>query len=197
MPERATIFDAEIIHELPNEIATLVGHVIVSFARLEHSLSWISGLLMQLNKPEARIALRKPRATERLDMAVDLFAIKDIPLKTDTKMLRETISKALGKRDILAHSIWLRHPKTGELFVQLTRGQWPKDLSLGEKVSRAVFPQSIPFGPTDCREALDLISEAMKGVDALGAELDAALRAFPDRFREPSPVMNPLGNRTR
>src|SRR5690606_4578070 len=111
--------------------------------------------LLQLNKAEARIVLREPRAEDRLEMALDIFAIKGIEVQTDTESLRKTVSNATQKRDWLAHGIWLRHPETGDLFLRVSRGNWPKDATRGKAIKRAVFPQSIPYSAEDCMATLD------------------------------------------
>jgi len=195
MPEIQPPFEAEIVHDLPDDIAALIGRIVVTYAKLEHKLSMLAGLILQLNKAEVRIALRMPRAIERLEMVLDLFAVKDIHPEIDIGQMSEAITRATANRDLLAHSLWLRHPETGELYVRMTRGSWPKDLTLGEKVTRAVYPQSIPYSAAECRVALEQVEAALASVDALGEQLDDSLRTFPERFREPSPVLNPLGRR--
>lgn len=196
MSEFVLPFEAEVVHDLPDDIAALIGRVMLSYAKLEHSLGMLTTLLLQLNKAEARIALRSPRAADRLEMALDIFAIKDISIQMDISTLREAITKATSQRDILAHGLWLKHPKTSELFIQITRGAWPKDLSRGERISRVVYPQSIPYGAENCKATLDAIHKALGLVDQLGGEVDNALHTFPERFRPPSPVLNPLGSRS-
>jgi len=195
MPEFKAPFEAEIIHELPDELAALVGRVIASFAKLEHKLLMLTSLLLQLNKAETRITLRAPRAVDRLDMALDMFAIKDIQVQTDTSKLRGLVTKAASDRDVVGHGLWLKHPESDELYLRLTRGAWPKEMTGGERVSRTIYPQSIPYGPDDCRKVLASIEETLRLVDDLGAEIDTALHTYPERFRQPAPLLNPLGSR--
>lgn len=187
--------EADIIHDIPANLAEIIGRVIVAYARIEHNLTSLAGLLLQLNKPEMRVALRTPRAVDRLDMALDLFAIKALVPTIDETDLRGTIEKACTERDMVAHGLWLRHPETGELFLRLTRGSWPKDIAPGDGIKRAIFPQSIPYPLARCTAALQLCERALRGSDQLGHALDNGLKSSPDRFRPPSPVMNPLGYR--
>ncbi|MBY5350567.1 hypothetical protein [Rhizobium leguminosarum] len=193
MPEIATSFEAEIVHDLPDELAALIGRVVVAFAKLEHKLTALTALLLQLNKAEARIVLKMPRAAERLDMALDLLAIKDISVETDTAQLRKLVQEVNEERDLIAHSIWLQHPATGELYVRRTRGKWPGHLATEGPVKRVIFPQSDAFGRPECLAALNKILLAMAGVEQLGFELDKAMVTYPSRFRPPMPVVNPLG----
>lgn len=187
--------EGEIVHELPDELNAAIGQVIVAYARLEHNVTALAAILLQLNKAESRIALRTPRVAERLDMVLDLFAIKGILPGIDAIALRSLLEQAANRRDTIAHGIWIRHDETGELWLRLARGSWPKDKTEGTKVSRVILPQSIPYGADECRETLKLIDQAFEMTNQLGLNLDYAVRAFPDRFRGPAPNSNPLGNR--
>jgi len=193
MAELALPFEAEVVHDLPDDLAAAIGHVMVKFARLEHSLTMMIGLLLQLNKAEARIALREPRAADRLEIVIDLFAIKDIPIKLDVSILRGLVTEATSGRDLLGHGIWLRHPKTGDLYVRQTRGKWPKSLTNNDTVKRSIFPQSFPYSTNECGRTIATIERAIAAVNELGSELDDALHKSPEKFREPSPLLNPLG----
>lgn len=187
--------EADIVHDLPDDLAKLVGRVVVAYSRLEYNLSAMSALLLQLNKAETRIALRMPRAVDRLDMALDLFAIKAIEPSTDTAALRILIERACQGRDAIAHGLWLRHPGTGELWLRLARGAWPKDATQGAKIPRSIYPQAIPYGAADCAELLAVIEQCLEQTNELGKDMTIAQNSFPDRFRSPGPNLNPLGYR--
>lgn len=192
--DRPTV-EAEITHNVPALLKRRIGEIILLYSRLEHDLSSLSYVLLQLNKAEARIALKTPRAAERLDMALDLLAIKKLTPTTDAVALRTKIERCTTLRDQVAHGLFLKHPETGELFLRLARGSWPKDMTPAERVSRVIFPQSIRYGVEQADEALATITEARAGVSGLGQEVDGALQAFPERFRPPAPNLNPLGHR--
>lgn len=196
MPDLATPFEAEIVHNLPDDICAVIGRVMVTYAKVEHKLTSCAALILQLNKTEARLALRAPRLADRLDMVLDLFAIKDIFPAVDEPALRDVMTRASSGRDLLAHSLWLKHPETDQLYLRLTRRHWPKELADGEKIKREIYPQSIPYGIEDCQKVLETVHQALVGADALGGHLDRALQAFPERFRSPLPNQNPLGSRT-
>ena len=195
MTEASPTVEAEITHSLPATLKRRIGEIILLYTRLEHDLNGLSYLLLQLNKAEARLAIKTPRAAERLDLALDLMAIKKLLPTTDAVALRTKIERCTTLRDQVAHGLFLKHPQTGELFLRLARGSWPKDMTPEERVSRVVFPQSIPYGIAQADEAITTITEARAGVAQLGAEIDGALQAFPERFRPPGPNLNPLGHR--
>jgi len=189
----AAPLEAKIVHKLPAALAAEIGRIIVAFAKLEYQLTMATAILLALNRVEARLVLKEPRLKERLDIIIDLFSIKHIELQTDTANLRETLEDAENRRNELAHGIWLRHPKTRALYLRLTRGNWPQPKHGYGKLKRAIYPESIPYDAKKCREVRALIEKALDLLEPLGAELDAARRALPERFRLPSPVLNPLG----
>lgn len=197
MSEIVPPLEAEVVHDIPDNLACAIGRLVTIHSKLEYKLTALSTLLLQLNKSEARIVLREPRAVDRLDMALDLFAIKDIETAVDTEGLRLTLQAITADRDRIAHGVWLKHPHSGELFLRITRGDWPKTMTKGDKVKRAIFPQSIRYEATDCLKTVQLAEKALQQIDDLGAEIDRALQSFPERFRPPSPVLNPLGRRVR
>lgn len=187
--------EAVIVQKIPYNIAATLGRINVCYSLIEHKLSSLAALILQINKAEMRIALRMPRAVDRLDIVLDLFAVKAIPISENISNLRTQLDEACSRRDNLAHGLWLKHPDTDVLYLRLTRGKWPKDLTNGQKIARTVFPQSIPIDLAYCKEALALCESVIKSVDRLGAELDAALQSSPEKFREPSPLIDPLGRR--
>lgn len=189
------IVEADIIHTLPDDLAAIIGNVIAAYARLEYNLTTLSAMLLQLNKAEARLALRTPRATDRLDMALDLFAIKALVPVGDMAALRTLIEEASAGRDAIAHGMWLRHPEDGQIFLRMARGSWPKAMTEGHRISRTVFPQSIPYGVKDCAETLEKVELALRRLDLLGAQIDNLIATWPDRFGTPAPNLNPLGHR--
>ena len=187
--------EAPIVHDLPDDLAMIIGKIIAAHSRLEHTLTQIPTILLGLNKAEARIALREPRAGERLEMALDIFAIKGIePTGVDLVALRTKIDKSTTERDQLAHGIWLRDSE-GQLYLRLARSNWPKDGTGRGTMKRAISPQSMPYGIKDALELLALIEDSLASVNQLGEILNQAMHAFPDRFRSPAPLVNPSGRR--
>ena len=184
-----------VVHDLPDNLASAVGKVITAFSRIEYNLSAIAALMLGLGKPEMNIALRMPRATDRLELILDLFALKAMTTDVDVTALRTALEGVAQKRDWLAHGLWLKHPDTGVLYLRLTRGTWPKDLSLGTRISRPIYPQSVEFSVSDVRALLSDCETVIAQIDLLGMNFDHARETWPDRFRPPVPVLNPLGHR--
>lgn len=192
--------EAEIVHDLPDDIAAGIGRVMVGTSKLEHKLTSLIGLVLQLDKAEVRLAIRQPRIEERLDVILELFSLKGLEPDFDFTEFRKTLIDVGRRRHRLAHGIWLQTPDTGELFLRLARGSWPKDLLPPDNrnsLRRDTFPQSIPYGPSELADDNAAINTALERLDELGELLDHALVAFPDRFREPLAPVNPLGSHNR
>ena len=188
--------EAEIVHDIPEEVAAGIGRVMIGTSKLEHKLTAMIGLILQLDKTEMHLTLREPRIEERLDIIKELFMLKAIEPEFNFEEFKKTLQSVGSRRHRLAHGLWLQHPKTGELFLRLARGSWPKNLlphgGVG-KLRRDTLPQSIPYGADELKEDLSLIEEALERLDELGAALDYSLSAFPERFRTPLSPVNPLG----
>jgi len=188
--------EAAIIHKLPVKLNTAIGRVIVTYAALEHKLSMVIAVILQLQKAEARLVMKEPRIPDRLDTIQDLLALRDITVATNFIKMRELLDTANRERDQLAHGVWLRHPKTRKLYLRLTKGTWKRTGANQNKIKRHVFPQSIPYSATECLSTLATIARAIELTQMLGAEVDAELQTSPDKFRPLAPVLNPLGHRS-
>ena len=185
----------ELLATLPPDLGAAVGNIIVAYATLEHRLTALTTVLLQLNNAEARVALRMPRAVERLDMALDLLAVKKIDPGFDETALRNKVEEATSVRDLVAHGIWVKHPTEPTIFVQRSRGTWPREMMSGERIKRSLFPQALPYGVPEAMAALSIVQTALEAANALGGVIDKALESYPHKFHEPLPVMNPLGRR--
>lgn len=195
MDNEAPQTEAEIIHDLPHGLASKIGLVVAAYSHLEHNMFMVVTLLLQLQRPEARIALRNGRPTDLLDTALSIFALRQIPLDLDTQEIRQALNAAKSERDYLAHGIWMRHPRTGQIYLRIAKGHWKEKSDDGHSVSRVVFPQAVPFGDQEADNKLRVIEHAITLVHRLGKAVDSALFAFPERFRQPAPILDPLARR--
>lgn len=109
----------------------------------------------------------------------ELIATKGLSVAVDLERLVQTLSECEKRRNLLAHGVWLIDPVTGELCVENPAGEWtpPKE----PKISRRKYPQA--FHPTLpwFAETLADIKTAIQLLQALDAEIDAALRAAPEK----------------
>jgi hypothetical protein len=187
--------EAEIIHKLPNNLAAAIGRIVVLYAKLEHKVTALSGLILQLDRAEMRVAIRTPRVPERLEMALDLLALKKIHIPSDSDETRALLSVFAAERDRLAHGIWLRHPQTKKTYLRIARGKWPKDMTRGASINRIVLPQAVPYAAKDAISSLAQGEKTLAAIDILGEELDQAMKNHPERFRLPLPILDPFARR--
>lgn len=188
--------EAEVVHDLPDEIVAGIGRIVVGTSKLEHKLTTMIGLILQIDKAEMRLTLREPRLPERLDIIHELFLLKALEPDFDFDGFRKSLEDISNRRHRVAHGLWLQVPNTGELYLRLARGSWPKNMLIkgnAGRLRRDVLPQSIPHGPKELQEDLALINSALETLDELGALLDHSLATYPERFRQPLAPINPLG----
>ena len=166
MQQRISV-NLPVASSLPASLLREIGRVIVGFARLEE-LSNALYVLLQIHRVEGRIAIREPRAPDRLDLIRELLQLRGIETRTDFKALRKALEDAGKRRDQIAHGVWFRDPATGVIYLRVTKGNWPgQTMQLAGK-KRSVFPEGLPFGVNECREILTVIEAASRGVDFLG-----------------------------
>ncbi|HEX4302095.1 MAG TPA: hypothetical protein VHZ78_04845 [Rhizomicrobium sp.] len=196
MSEPSQSVQAKVIHKLPVGLLTEIGRVVVAYSRLEHEMTAVIAMTLQLQKPEARLVLDEPPIHDRLNTIQDLFALKgllpDFPFEDAWNEL-----KAINTlRNMIAHGIWLRHPETKKVWLRLTGGHWKRTEAFQPKVRRIIRPESAPMDSAECKAIRLRIEAALKQIQVLGAILDNARRTFPERFRPPAPVVDPLARRT-
>jgi hypothetical protein len=98
-----------------------IGRVITRHAYLEWRLSKIIYALLSVGPKEGRLAVREPRATDRLVLIRDLVHLKGLEIRADLDLLAEAIDSVTRQRDQLAHGIWLRDSATQTFFLRLTK----------------------------------------------------------------------------
>lgn len=187
---------AKVIYRLPVELSKEIGRVAVTYSHLEHKMTAMIGMILQLQKPEARLALDEPPVWERLDTIQDLFALKALIPEFPFKVFWEELKEINAQRNNLVHGIWLRHPKTRAIWLRLTRGHWKRTEAGLPKVRRVIRPEAIPMTAKEARKVTIRTQKAIRQMDDLGAILDNAIRTFPDRFRPPAPVVDPIARRS-
>lgn len=158
------------VPDLPEDLLREIGRYIVGFARLEWILSRFAYAILRLDGADGRIAVREPRATERVDMICDLLDNRFVASKADVKALRKDIGDCEEWRNLLAHSTWVVDPLMHALRLVKTGGQWQPTRNHPPKTKRRVAPEAIPLGAND--------------VVVLNAKLQSVLEAVDQWARE-------------
>jgi hypothetical protein len=190
-----SVIEAKVLHRLPASIALQVGRVAIAYSNLEHQFTAIIAVILALHKPEARLVLQSPPVYDSLDIVQDLLALRGIRPRFDFVAYRAELKEINIWRNNVAHGIWLKHPKTKQIYLRLTRGKWKKQQAFDPDVRRVVFPESVLFGPKQGRELVARINQAIYRARELGGQVDAHVATSPDRFPKQAPLVDPLARR--
>ena len=167
-----------VVTDLPADMLQAIGRVIVEYAFLELQLSRIIYDLIRVDPKAGRVAVREPRATDRLEIILDLIDLKQFTLTDDEKkLLRKTTKTCLTQRDQLAHGAWVRDPNNGTLLLRLTKGQWQPIKGQRGKTKRVVKPEGISVSTADITAAGDVINLLSQRLVELRGALHAAPRS--------------------
>ena len=69
---------AAITTDVPAMMLREIGRVVVAYANLEYLLSEVIYLLLDVDPKRGRLAVREPRATDRLDVIQDLILLSKL-----------------------------------------------------------------------------------------------------------------------
>lgn len=130
--------------DLPEPFLTEVGRVIVQWSFFEQLVQSLVRQQIDLSPPEARLALREPRVTERLELLQDLMTLHQGTWNSELYNSIYTRAKRWAtRRDLFAHSIWGRNETTGTWHIQVVRGKWTKHLEEQFRGHRRVMPAAL------------------------------------------------------
>jgi hypothetical protein len=159
--------------DLPPSICREIGRIIVHWAHFEHLVQEMVWQTMQVSQQVGRIAVREPRASDRLEMLRDLVKLRNAEWNDELfKSILDRTKLVMARRHLLAHGIWDEHPTGLWLMnktwhVQLTRGSWPKNLSELVEGSKKVTPEMVPMALSKLRETANEIVKLISDLKTL------------------------------
>jgi hypothetical protein len=160
--------------KLPTYLTREIGRVIVRWAYFEHCIQEMNWGAMNVTHEVGRIAVREPRATDRLEMLGDLITLRGAEMDwTLHKSIMKRAEPLLAMRDLLAHAIWGQHEQTKEWVIQKTKGKWPKNLDPLIEGSRKITPESMPMSADTLKSVvsdIDVLIEDLKRLRASAVE---------------------------
>lgn len=152
-----------------------IGRLIVRYAYVESYLQGIVYLLVGCNQGIGRLAIREPRARDRLELIRDLIAAKGLTQpNADFKALSKAIEDAESMRNLCAHSPWTWSETENAWAVLVARGSWshiPK--SDKAQKNKRLFPE----GKIIRQEHLTTYVKGMDGIVCELKSLQAKLQA--------------------
>ena len=124
------------LFRLPPGYSKFLGDTVAQWALVEHLLSHGLYALLRLSPREGRIAVREPRAADRIRMIQQLAELRRIGLPVDCVALAKDLMDAQRQRDMLAHSAWFILEGTEQVFIVHTAGNWAQTQGDDEDASQ-------------------------------------------------------------
>jgi hypothetical protein len=169
-----------------------MGRVIAAHALVERKLNRIIYRFLSLRPVEARIAIREPRTTDRVDMIADLLSLYDLKVSTNLDALKQALDKCYKERDALAHGVWLKDEKTGHIFLRLSSGNWQPP-GIIKKAKRRIDLEGREYSSDHAKETCRLILGAIDALDGLEREIAALAPSIEKSRRRSLKTGRPAG----
>jgi hypothetical protein len=181
-------------YELPASMSKAIGRIITRWSYLEHCLQNIVWELCNLDAKQGRIAVREPRADERVAMIEDLAFLRGIPLQPKTmKGLKEHLAEAKFFRDTLAHSGWFYSEKDQSWAAQVTKGTWPKpnlpkgQQPISQELKKRLKPGALLLDTSSLLHQIQVYDILIDSAHALHVHVRARLQAQRQSSQETPP----------
>jgi hypothetical protein len=163
---------AKIAKGLPTQIAAGVGRVIVRWAYQEMLLRLIATNAANVNIKTGRIALRDPKNEEFGVFLSDILFVEGLAPQTSSRHLAATLAKAKQRRDLIAHSVWVRDEKSNQLGVQELRGTWDQgQYPNAPRITKKMRPAFRVIDLHYLRETKSMIDETINISNKLNDEI--------------------------
>jgi hypothetical protein len=165
-------------YKLPALLNREIGRVIVGWAHLENHLQAVCYMLLRLKGEEGRVAVRQPRATDRLEMILDLLFLNRMQAHSGFfKSMQKRIGEAAEFRDLFAHGIWTYSEEHKKWAVQNTRGNWG-DNQTGIRAAgkKRITPEGLLVSLDGARYVASQIDGLISDAKLMQIEIEAQLQ---------------------
>ena len=168
-------------HQLPPGYSKFLGDVIAQWAIVEHVMASCAYVLLRVPQNLARIVVREPRASDRMDMIRELMEARKFTTAIDMDKLKKKVVEAERQRNILAHSVWCVLSGTEQVFIIRTAGSW-RPPGIGKQVPRRMVREAVPWTLADFKEPHIALIDAINGLFDLQEEIVTARGPWPGRL---------------
>ena len=165
--------EVPVVRDLPPNLMSEIGRVIVFHAYVEWRLSLIIYDFLHLTKVLGRLVAKDARATDQLDLICDLISLKNVKTDVDLIRLRKSLASATNQRDLLAHGTWVKDPQSKAFFLRLVRGNWNPEKKQKTRVKRSKKAGTPQYGIEECRSLSQVINGIILTVDELYLDTSA------------------------
>jgi hypothetical protein len=166
------------VRRLPTPYAAAIGRVISRWAYLEWLLTSIAYKTLGVNPKLGRITVRQQRADEYITMIEHILQVHGLSVPLPAPSFKKRLKDAEDQRHQLAHGLWLRHPRTNELRVWLTKGNW-EPTPAGATGLRKITPQAISKTPDEMRSTYKEIDDLIALTRQFERGIERALASLP------------------
>src|SRR5882672_7473411 len=149
--------EVPVVRDLPPNLTSEIGRVIVYHAYLEWRLSLIIYDFLHVTKVLGRLVAKDARATDQFDLICDLISLKNVETGVDLIRLRKSLVSATTQRDMLSHGTWVRDTQSKAFFLRLVGGSWKPVKSKKVRTKRSK-PRAPEYGIEECRSLSRLIN---------------------------------------
>lgn len=129
-----------VLTDLPNDLYTTIGMVVVQFSYLEWIIHRIIYDLKDLDTPAGRQISFGRQVKERLDLLFKLVDERRLTVTIDRPALRRHAIEYEEKRDLLSHAIFVSGPAGAILVRNAKRAKQQIPGSRGPAIDRSIEP---------------------------------------------------------
>ena len=133
-------FELTTEYVLPAAYSRAIGRVVVHWSYLEYCIQRIVWILVGIDDVMGRVAVREPRAEDRVVMIRDLASLRSVKIdNAELDAFESSVRFLSAARDLMVHGIWAPCPD-GTWRVLNFRGQHSKDTKGPPHRSRRMAP---------------------------------------------------------
>jgi hypothetical protein len=144
-----------------------IGRVIFFQSYVEWRLGLIIYDILSGTKILGQLVANDSRTMDQFDLICDLVSLKNVKTGVDLIRLRKFMVSASTQRDLLAHGIWVKDPKTKVFLLRLVKGGWKPVKKKKVRTKQSRSPRAQKYGIEECRSLNQLINGIILTVDEL------------------------------
>lgn len=161
----------EVLTDLPDELYTTIGMVVVQFSYLEWILNRIIYDLKDLDTPAGRQQRFGRDVKERLNLLFKLVDERGLTLAIDRPDLLRAVSQYQGGRDLLSHAIFVRDANDDILVRDAKKGKRWQPPGQTESVDQSVEPSGERIDAEAVARLAENIGYLNRAAEALWREI--------------------------
>lgn len=173
---------SELKKDVPAHLARKIGQIIVRYAYLDYRLKLVIWKLSNVDSETGRLAIRDPRALDKLELIRDLFHHLGRPLDEGKfQEVKKVLCEVEQFRDLLAHGVWTEH-----------EGQWAVVKFRGKITAPDLQPieKKREFKPEAFTATVSGLAETLATIDSVLAAV-LSLDRLSTSQKKPPPLFDP------